>query len=355
VAPAVQQTSAPVQAPAEAQTAATAPAEEAETAAEEAQPEEAQPEAAAAPSGTITLYTSESEDQVNEMVADFNRLYPDVTVDIFRTGSGEVVAKLQAEMEAGEIQADVIWFADIDFFSRLADEELLMAYAPQGGENIPAGYHYDGDKYHEVRLIFNVVAYNTGLVPEVPTSWKDLLDPQYQGKVGMPSALYSGAAFNQVGTLMNNPDFGWEFYEQLNENGVVVERGNGGVADKVATGEFAIVQVVDFMARNLKNQGSPVDHIWPEEGALLVPTPIGIISNTDNPDAAKAFLDYMYTDSAQSLFVQQGYVAVVPGTPLPEGAPDMADLEVLTVDTEYISNHRDEIRSNFEQTFGTAE
>lgn len=350
VAPAVEQPAAPAQAPAEADTSEAAPAEEAEPAAEAAQPEEA-----AAPSGTITLYTSESEDQVNEMVADFNRLYPDVTVNIFRTGSGEVVAKLQAEMEGGEIQADVIWFADIDFFSKLAADDLLLAYAPKGGENVPAEYHYDGDKYHEVRLIFNVVAYNTGLVAEAPTGWQDLLDPQYQGKVGMPSALYSGAAFNQVGTLMNHPDFGWEFYEKLNDNGVVVERGNGGVANKVATGEFAIVQVVDFMARNLKNEGSPVDHIWPAEGALLVPTPLGIISNTDNPDAAKAFLDYMYTDSAQSLFVKQGYVAVVPGAPLPEGAPDLADLKVLTVDTEYISSHRDEIRGNFEQTFGTIE
>ena len=338
---------------------ATAPAAPAEQAAEPAEPaaasaaEEAPAPEAAGPSGTITLYTSESEDKANEMVADFNKFYPDVQVDIFRSGSGEVVAKLQAEMEAGEIQADVIWFADIDFFSKLAAEGLLMTYKPKGSDIVPAEYHYEGDKYQEVRLIFNVVAYNTAMLSEPPTGWKDLLDPKYQGKVGMPSALYSGAAFNQVGTLVNRPDFGWDFYNQLNDNGVVVERGNGAVANKVATGEFAIVQVVDFMARNKKLEGSPVEHIWPAEGALLVPTPIGIISNTDNPDAAKAFLDYMYTDSAQALFVQQGYVGVVPGSPTPEGAPDLADLKVITVDTDYIGDHRDEIRSDFEKIFGT--
>ncbi|MCB9137081.1 MAG: ABC transporter substrate-binding protein [Caldilineaceae bacterium] len=309
-------------------------------------------EASDQPTGTITLYTSESEDNVNKMVADFNEQVPGVQVDIFRSGTGEVIAKLQAEMEAGEVQADVIWFADIDFFANLAAQEMLMSYQPAGSDIVPDEYHYNNNQYQEVRLIFNVVAYNTNLVSEPPTSWKDLTNPEYAGKVGMPSALYSGAAFNQVGTFVNNPEFGWDFYDQLNDNGIVVEQGNGAVAEKLATGEFALVQVVDFMARSKKNEGSPVDHIWPVEGALLVPTPIGILNNTDNPEAAQAFIDYMYTDSAQSLFVEQGYIGVVPGGPIPEGAPDLDNLKALTVDTEYISANRDEIRSTFEEKFG---
>lgn len=316
-----------------------------------------------APSGTITLYTSESEDNVNEMVADFNEQYPDVEVEIFRSGSGEVVARLQAEMEAGEIQADVLWFADIDFFNMLATEDRLLPYRPAlpaelseeeaaAAEEALEQFHYNDDRYHEVRLIFNVVAYNTTLVDEAPTGWADLLDPQYNGLVAMPSALYSGAAFNQVGTLVNRDDFGWDFYNNLNDNGVIVGQGNGGIATGLANGEYAIVQVVDFMVRAAKAEGSPVEHIWPAEGALLVPTPIGILADTDNPEAAQAFLDYMYTPSAQELFVAQGYIPVMPGAPLPEGTPDIADLTVITVDTEYISENRDDIRSTFTDLFG---
>jgi len=302
-------------------------------------------------SGTITLYTSEPEDKVAEMVADFNVLYPDVTVNVFRSGSGEVIAKIQAEKEAGEIQADILWFADLDFFKNLADEDLFMVYRPVGSDVVDEMYHYNGDRYQETRLIFNVVAYNTTLVKTPPTSWKDLLDPQYAGLVGMPSALYSGAAFNQVGTIANLPDFGWDFYEQLNQNGVVVERGNGAVQTKVASGEFAIVQVVDFMARDVKNAGSPVEHIWPAEGALLVPTPIGILSTSKNPTGAQAFMDYMYTESAQKLFVKQGYISVIEGIEPPPGVPDMATFKVLMPDFEYIAANRDLIRNEFERIF----
>jgi len=48
------------------------------------------------------------------------RRIPGVSVKIFRAGSGPVEAKIDAEMQAGRIQADVIWFADIGFFQNLA-------------------------------------------------------------------------------------------------------------------------------------------------------------------------------------------------------------------------------------------
>lgn len=303
-------------------------------------------------SGSFTLYTSESEDKVNEMVADFNTLYPNVKVNVFRSGTGEVIAKIQAEQQVGEIMADVIWFADIDFFNKLSEEGLMLEYRPKGADDVDEIYHYNNNRYHEVRLIFNVVAYNTAAISTPPTSWKDLLKPEFSGKVGMPSALYSGAAFNQVGTFMNMPEFGIEYYEMLNSNNVVVERGNGGVQSKLASGEFVIGQLVDFMARNAKNSGSPVDHIWPSEGALLVPTPIGIISTTKNVDASKAFLDYMYTESAQNLFIKQGYISVLKGVEPPAGTPDLSALKILMPDLNYISANRDNIRSKFEELFG---
>lgn len=325
-----------------------------EPAAEEPVAEEPVVEEPAAPSGTITLYTSESEDQVNEMVADFNEVYPDVQVDIFRTGTGEVIGKLQAEMEGGEIQADLMWFADLDFFRMLAEEDMLLEYAPVGGEVVEDTYHYFGNKAHEVRFIFNIVAYNTTLVETPPTGWKDLLNPEYKGRIGMASALYSGGAFTNLGTLVNQPDMGWDFYEKLNENEVVVGRGNGGIGTSIASGEFVMGQLIDFMARDLKNAGSPVEMIWPEEGSVVVPTPVVIYKNTDNPAACQAFLDYLYSDRAQALFVKQNYLSVLPDAPQPEGLEPYPEggLNILIPPVDFIAENREELSQKYEELFG---
>jgi len=313
--------------------------------------------AAAAPavSGTITLYTSESDDDVNLLTGDFMRRNPGVRVNVFRAGSGPVVSKIQAELQAGKIQADLIWFADIDFFRSLAKRDLLVSYLPPAGRLVDNRYHYEGNLMHEVRLIFNVVAYNTRVVRFRPTGWTDLLSARYKGRVGIPSPFVSGAAFNQVGTFASLPEFGWDYYRKLKANGTVVLRSNGDVAQKLASGEIVIAAIVDFFVRNLKAQGSPVDHIWPADGAMLIPTPISIIKGTANLAAAQAFVNYLYTPEAQRLFVSRSYIPVVQGIPYPAGTPDISGLRILRPNLDFIEKNREEIRRMFSEIFGVTQ
>ena len=303
-------------------------------------------------SGTITLYTSESDDDVNLLAGDFMRRNPGITVKIFRAGSGPVVAKLQAELQAGKIQADVIWFADIAFFQDLARKDLLLSYSPPTGRRVPSQFHYEGNRFHEVRLIFNVVAFNTNHVRFRPTSWWDLTLPRYRGRAGMPSPFVSGAAFAQVGTFASMREFGWEYYRKLKDNNAVILRSNGDVIQKLASGEISIATVVDFFVRNLKAQGSPVDHIWPEEGALLIPTPVAIIKTTANLPAAQALVNYLYTPEAQRLFVQRSYIPVLPDIPMPPGTPDVSALKIIQTNLAFIEKNREEIKKTFSEFFG---
>jgi iron(III) transport system substrate-binding protein len=300
--------------------------------------------------GTVTLYTSESLDKVNEMKLDFEKRNPGVSLNIYRSGTQVVISKLQAELQAGGILADLIWMADIDYFEDLAKKDLLAPYTPPEADKVPAKFIYDGGRYHEVRLIFNTVAYNTLRVKTRPTSWRELTDPQFKGKVGVASPFYSGAAFSTLGTQVNMPGFGWDFYRKLKENAVVVEQSNGTVAKKMATGEFHVVSVVDFMVREAKAAGSPVDHIWPKEGAILIPTPVGILKGAKNPEGAKTFLRYLYSAEGQRLFAQQGYVPVLPGIEGPKGVP-AERLDVILTDQAYIGKHREELKAKYRELF----
>ncbi|MGH2376452.1 MAG: ABC transporter substrate-binding protein [bacterium] len=306
-----------------------------------------------APSGTITLYTSESDDDVNLLTQDFMRRNPTVRINVFRAGSGPVVAKLQAEMQGGKIQADVIWFADIAFFQDLARKDLLAAYSPPAGQRISRQFHYEGNRFHEVRLIFNVVAYNTARLRGArPSSWWDLTQPEYRGRVGMPSPFVSGAAFSHVGTFASMREFGWEFYRKLKDNNTVILRSNGDVIQKLASGEIVLAQVVDFFVRALRAQGSPVSHVWPSEGAVLVPTPVAIIKGTPNEEAARTWINYLYSPEAQRLFVQRSYIPVVPDIATPPGTPDVSELKVIQTNLPYIERNREEIKKTFSDIFG---
>jgi len=309
-------------------------------------------EAAPAPSGAITLYTSESEDDVNLLAGDFMKRTPGATVKIFRAGTGPVEAKVAAEQQAGRIQADVLFFADPGFLHDLADKGLLQAYAPPAARGVPREFHYDGNQYHEVRLIFNVVGFNTRAVHFKPTSWWDLTKPPYRGRAGMPNPFVSGAAFAGVGTFASMKDFGWNYYRALKKNDAQILNANGDVIQKLASGEIVIGQIVDFFVRYAKAQGSPVDYIWPSEGAVIIPTPVAIVTTTQNLTAAEAFVNYLYTPAAQALFVQRSYVPVLPGVPLPAGVPPLSTIKIIQPNLGYIAQHREEIRKTFTEIFG---
>jgi iron(III) transport system substrate-binding protein len=95
---------------------------------------------------TVTLYTSESQDKVNEMKADFEKRHPGTVLNIYRSGTQVVIGKLQAELQGGAIQADLVWMADIDFFAQLARKSLLQSYTPPEAERVPAKFRYDGGR-----------------------------------------------------------------------------------------------------------------------------------------------------------------------------------------------------------------
>lgn len=298
----------------------------------------------------ITLYTSEALGLVTQMVNAFMDATPSVKVNIFRSGTGPVVAKLEAEMQANDVNADVIWFADIAYFHKLASEGKLMTLNVTAPD-VPAKFKYEGGKYWEVRQIFNVIAYNTQKVTTPPDSWTVLTDPKYKGKVGMPSPAYSGAAFTGLATLTQTPGLGWKFYQDLAKNSPVVEQGNGSVANKLASGEFSVGTVVGFMIRNLKEKGSPVNYVWPKQGAVLIPTPVGALASSKHPAADAKFLDYLLSTAGQKLFVKQGYIPVRPGMGIPSGVPSLKNLHVLQVNVSYMNKEHSQLMSRYQQLF----
>ena len=56
---------------------------------------------AAAAQDTITVYTSQPNEQMADVVEAFNAEHPEIEVEVFRSGTTEVMSKLMAEITAG--------------------------------------------------------------------------------------------------------------------------------------------------------------------------------------------------------------------------------------------------------------
>ncbi len=88
--------------------------------------------------GELEFYTSQPDADAAKLVEAFNKKYPEVKVNIFRSGTEEVMSKLKAEKLSGKVQADVLLLADAVTFESLKAEDMLMEYkSPESSEIKP--------------------------------------------------------------------------------------------------------------------------------------------------------------------------------------------------------------------------
>lgn len=306
--------------------------------------------------GTLTLYTSEPLELAQQMIDAFNVKYPGVEIKVFRSGTGDVVAKMQAEYQTGGTEANIIWFANIGYMKELDDRGEILHYLPAGSDKLDPQYIYNDGMGLEVRLIYNVIAYNTTKVTsDPPTDWKDLTDPKYKGMVAMADPNYSGGAFTALVVHVQNETLvGWDYYKDLAANDCKYAQSNGDLKNKVSSGEYSVVAIVDSHARAAIAAGSPVKMVWPESGAVLIPTPVCLMNNipAESLDAAKAFMDFLISEDNQKLFVEQGYIPVNSDAGMPAETPE-GGVKTMPFDLDYYVANAASIREKYVELFGS--
>lgn len=301
--------------------------------------------------GKLVLYTSQPNADAQSTVDAFQAKYPDVEVEWVRDGTTLIMAKLRAEIAAGAPQPDVLLIADTVTMAGLKQEGLLMAHPDAPVAGYPEGIHDPEGYFFSTKLITTGIVYNLK-APLRPTSWKDLESDAAKGQVAMPSPLTSGAATIHMTALANHPDFGWEHFEALAANGVAPQGGNGAVFQAVANGEKLYGVVIDFLPIREAAKGSPVGFVFPEEGVSAVTEPVAILSTARNPDAAKAFVDFLLSREGQELAASQGYLPAHPDVAPPEGFPKLSDIRLLEFDPTAALANAEADKARFMDIFG---
>ena len=302
-------------------------------------------------SGKLVLYTSQPNEDAQRTVDAFQAAYPDVEVEWTRDGTTRVMAKLRAEFEAGAPQPDVLLIADMVTMEGLKAEGRLMPHPDADVSAYDPVIMDDEKHYFSTKLITTGIVYNTG-APMVPTSYADLLSEEAADKLAMPSPLTSGAATIHMAAITSHPDLGWEFYEGLAEQGANPQGGNGGTYRAIAGGEKLYGFVVDFLPIREMANGAPVNFVFPEEGVSAVTEPVAILSTAQNPDAAKAFVDFLISAEGQQLAANMGYLPAHPDIAPPAGFPDRSEIKLLDFDPAEALANDEANKERFIEIFG---
>lgn len=288
---------------------------------------------------TLTVYTSEPENKVDEINRAFMDANPDIEVEVYRAGTGDLNARISTEKETGQIEADVLWAADSPTFEGYAaDGDLAELENVDADAVIDEAVDEEG-YYVGTRIIPTVIAYNTEVMEQdqLPSTWADLTDPQYADMLVMPDPAVSGAAAFNASAWKNNDELGEEWINALGENNPMIAASNGPTSQEIAGGSRPVGVVVDYLVRDLADDGSPIEVIYPEDGVPYITEPAGVFADSDNQEAAERYINFLISPEGQELAVEQNYLPVREDVGSPEGAPALADTPLMEMDLEVVT------------------
>jgi len=237
-----------------------------------------------------------------------NELNPDA-------GSGDEVEAIKANKDNKGPQAPDVIDVGFAFGPSSKADNLLMPYKVSTWDSIPAevkdadGYWY-GDYYGVMAFLVN-----TDVQSKVPQDWNDLLDPAYKGQVALSGdprtsnqaiqAVYASGLAN--GGTLDNPQPGLDFFAKLNKAGNLVPLiSNNGL---VAKGETPVRITWDYngLAAIDSFAGNPkATLVVPKTGRFAGVYVQAISAYAPHPNAAKLWMEYLYSDEGQILWMK-GY------------------------------------------------
>ncbi len=291
--------------------------------------------------GTIRVYTSVTQDTVDAVVAGFEAANPDATVEVFRAPTGELTARIAAELRDGDLGADVLWLTDPLSIQQYAADGLLAEWEPAEVDAVPPEFRTGS--FFGTRILNMVIVAGTGVVPP-PADWADLAE-NVPGGVAIPDPGFAGSAFGALAYFALTDGFGMPYYEALAGGGAVQVRSPGEVVTGVAEGQYGAGMTLDRSARAAVADGSPLTLVWPESGAIAIYSPIAVVEGGDT-GLGKAFVDHVLGAEAQAAIAATGWQPIRADVEWPHGG------EQVSLDWAEAFDRQEELLASYREIFG---
>ena len=265
--------------------------------------------------GSLTVYSSLSVGPaLRPIIEAFHKKYPGVNARYWRGASNKIFQKVNAEMRANALQADVIESAGITGLMVTA-KKLEKFYTP-AAKGIPDKFKPKNGLWLPSRFTYVGLGYNTKLVPpgSQPKTYEDLLDPKWKGKLVWRSNSPTGDVGFVVNILMTMGDKKGEAYlKRLGAQKVVNFPGSiKTLSNRVVEGEYPVAitlylhHVVIAAAKGAPTAPQFLQPVATFNGSLMIPRGV------KHPYAAMLFTDFYLSEDGQKVLRKANYFPVIP-------------------------------------------
>lgn len=252
------------------------------------------------------------------IIAPFEAAHPDIDV-IYQPSknSAETLALLTLQRSDPTVDVALI---DVSVAIKANAEGLFAPLDEASVPNLvdqPDWARIDGDKTIAFSQDNLTILYNTETVKEPPTSWADLADPKYKGKIAAKLGDTRGVILIPILNRMAGADYketidpALEAMNQFAPNVSTWEPAPDCYA-VVQSGEVDLSICWNGRSQYLHDtQGGIIGVSAPKEGSIGQTNTINLVEGSAHAEAAKAFINYALSAEAQATFAEKSFYGPV--------------------------------------------
>lgn len=244
----------------------------------------------------VLIYTSAEDYSVANMTQRLNEVFPEYNIVVEYISTGNHGAKLLAEGTSTDV--DIVHDLDYAYLAQLAEAGVLAdlsgydysIYMPDTKEST----NYIVECRNGGAIILNTkVLKEKGLAE--PTSYEDLLKPEYEGLISMPNPKSSGTGYMFLKSLVNawGEEKAFAYFDKLTPNVLQYTSSGSGPVNALVQEEAAVGLGMTAQAVLQINAGAPLKVVYFEEGSPFNLYGQTMIKGKETRESVKRVFDYI--------------------------------------------------------------
>src|SRR5256886_2112215 len=311
------------------------------------------------PTGRISIYSALNDSTNNELFGAFQKA-TGIGFDMLPlAAAGELQTRITAEKN--NPQSDIFVGGSSEFHDPLGKQGLLEAYKSPNAANLKADFKEASGLWTGWYTgIFGFISNNDRLSKELggkkPSTWDDLLDPAWKGKLVLPDPIKTGGGYifiaTQIFRFNRDEDKAMAFMKSLHANIAQYVATSPGALLLIDQGQFVGCPNWSHDILTEKTKGNPVDLTVPPDTGFEVGA-VSIVKGSKNLPAAKAFVDWGPTPGAGAPNGKLGTRSRPAAARVPEpGSPTLDQVKLVAYDRQWATDNKTRIQQKWPQALG---
>ena len=244
----------------------------------------------------ILIFTSVEDYVVEDMNARLSEQFPDYDITVEYVSTGNHAAKLLTEGTSTE--CDISYDLEYAYMEQLAQAGVLADLSAYDTSIYNADTVVSKNYLIQCRVGGGVIV-NTEVLQEKglaePTSYQDLLKPEYKGLISMANPKSSGTGYMFYKSLVNawGQDEALAYFDALTPNVLQYTSSGSGPVNALLQKEAAIGFGMTSHAVTQINEGAPLKVVYFEEGSPFTLYGMSMVAGKDERPAVKEVFDFL--------------------------------------------------------------